>query len=136
MLSETDTNPQSTDPKSIIPTTFGNTGVPQFMVVGLSPLRCLICRIDPSQASFGVGAINFFFGLPAIFAIDRWGRRTLLLLTFPFLALFQAFVAIATIHGPHGLDSTIDTKVFILMGMYLFAAAYSPGEGPVPFVSG
>ena len=74
----------------------------------------------------GVGIINFVFAVPAFFTIDRFGRRNLLLVTFPFLALFQLFSAIAFI--------TNNTRL-VIAGLYLFALAYSPGEGPVPFVS-
>ena len=74
----------------------------------------------------GVGIINFTFAVPAFFTIDRFGRRNLLLVTFPFLALFQLFNAIAF--------ETKNTHL-IIAGLYLFALAYSPGEGPVPFVS-
>lgn len=74
----------------------------------------------------GVGMINFFMAIPAFFTIDRFGRRKLLLATFPFLALFQLFNAIA---------SKTDNTRLIIAGLYLFALAYSPGEGPVPFVS-
>lgn len=74
----------------------------------------------------GVGMINFAFAVPAFFTIDKFGRRNLLLLTFPFLALFQLFSAVAFI--------TNNTRL-VIAGLYLFAVAYSPGEGPVPFVS-
>lgn len=43
----------------------------------------------------GVGIINFVCAIPALFLIDRLGRRLLLLSTFPFMALFQAITAIA-----------------------------------------
>ena len=73
----------------------------------------------------GVGMINFFFAIPAFFTIDRFGRRNLLLVTFPFLALFQLLSAIAfEVRNTH----------LVIAGLYLFALAYSPGEGPVPFV--
>lgn len=74
----------------------------------------------------GVGMINFAFAVPAFFTIDKFGRRNLLLSTFPFLALFQLFSAVAFI--------TNNTRL-VIAGLYLFAVAYSPGEGPVPFVS-
>jgi len=94
----------------------------------------------------GVGIIQFVFAIPAFFTIDRFGRRNLLPLTFPFLALFQLFSAIAfrTGHVPTG-NVPIDnpdkdhtqthSAHLIIAGLYLFALAYSPGEGPVPFVS-
>ena len=74
----------------------------------------------------GVGIINFAFAVPAFFTIDRFGRRNLLLVTFPFLALFQLLSAIAF---------KVGSKRLIIAGLYLFAVAYSPGEGPVPFVN-
>lgn len=37
--------------------------------------------------SFGFGLLNWVFALPAFFTIDTFGRRSLLLVTFPFLAL-------------------------------------------------
>lgn len=92
----------------------------------------------------GFGIINFLFALPAIWLIDSFGRRSLLLVTFPFMAIFQLFIAIAfaatgsskstsSASGPYTSNTTQTTLV--LLGMYLFAVAYSPGEGPVPFVS-
>lgn len=41
------------------------------------------------QASMGFGIINFVFALPAVYAIDTFGRRNLLLSTFPFMAIFH-----------------------------------------------
>lgn len=73
----------------------------------------------------GVGIINFVFAIPAFFLIDTFGRRSLLLVTFPFLALFQLFNAIAF---------EVKKSPFVIAALYLFAVAYSPGEGPVPFV--
>jgi len=73
----------------------------------------------------GVGIINFLFAIPAFYLIDTFGRRNLLLVTFPFLALFQLLNAVAF----KSEDSHL-----IIAGLYLFAVAYSPGEGPVPFV--
>jgi hypothetical protein len=34
-------------------------------------------------ASLGFGAINFLFAIPALYTIDTFGRRKLLLITFP-----------------------------------------------------
>lgn len=34
-------------------------------------------------ASFGFGLVNFLFAFPAVWTIDTFGRRTLLLFTFP-----------------------------------------------------
>lgn len=80
-------------------------------------------------ASWGFGLVNFVFAWPAIWTIDTFGRRSLLLFTFPNMAwsLLAAglFNLLPGKSGPHlGL-----TALFI----YVFAAFYSPGEGPVPF---
>lgn len=37
-------------------------------------------------ASLGFGAINFLFAIPAVYTIDTFGRRNLLLSTFPLMA--------------------------------------------------
>ena len=84
----------------------------------------------------GVGILNFTFALPAFKTIDTFGRRSLLLLTFPFLALFQLLNAIAfrpSTWNPATQKTSTSTPLAIV-GLYLFAIAYSPGEGPVPFV--
>jgi len=49
------------------------------------------------------------------------------------MAASLALIAVA-----FGIDSHMSqdwSKAVILTGIYLFAVAYSPGEGPVPFVS-
>lgn len=38
---------------------------------------------DAYTASLGFGIINFFFAIPAFYTIDTFGRRNLLLTTFP-----------------------------------------------------
>jgi len=81
--------------------------------------------------SMGFGILNFVFALPAVYTIDTFGRRNLLLCTFPFLALFQLFSSIGSLPRFHG--SATHTGL-VLTGMYMFSVFYSPGEGPVPFV--
>ena len=85
-------------------------------------------RITALWASFGFGLINFIFAFPAIWTIDTFGRRALLLFTFPNMA--WSILAV-------GLCSLISIpKVHLaLMAffIYVYAAFYSPGEGPVPF---
>ncbi|KAF2871278.1 hypothetical protein BDV95DRAFT_595142 [Massariosphaeria phaeospora] len=80
-------------------------------------------------ASFGFGLVNFVFAWPAVWTIDTFGRRGLLLFTFPnmFWTLLAAGMCfyIPKDNPPHlGL---------IAFFVYLFGAFYSPGEGPVPF---
>ena len=79
--------------------------------------------------SMGFGILNFVFALPAVYTIDTFGRRNLLLCTFPFLALFQFFTSMGSLLH----QGTAQTSL-VLTGMYLFSVFYSPGEGPVPFV--
>ncbi len=78
----------------------------------------------------GFGIINAVFALPAFWTIDTFGRRSLLLVTIPFLAFCQILTAIA-----FRLQPGNGQQVMAVVGMYLFSVAYSPGEGPVPFVN-
>lgn len=81
------------------------------------------------MASFGFGLVNFIFAWPAFFTIDTFGRRSLLLFTFPQMTW--------TLLGA-GLSNLIPESSkahlgLVAMFVFLFAAFYSPGEGPVPF---
>ncbi|KII91690.1 hypothetical protein PLICRDRAFT_123227 [Plicaturopsis crispa FD-325 SS-3] len=80
-------------------------------------------------ASFGFGLLNFVFAFPAVFTIDRWGRRTLLLTTFPLLCIMLLVVAFA-FFIPEGSTARI---AVIALGIYIYTIFYSVGEGPVPF---
>ncbi len=77
-------------------------------------------------ASLGFGIINWLFAIPAIYTIDTFGRRNLLLTTFPLMAIFLLFT---------GFSFWIPDKTAkvgcIALGIYLFGIVYSPGEGPV-----
>lgn len=89
--------------------------------------------------SMGFGIINFVLALPAFYLIDTFGRRSLLLVTFPFLGLSQLLVAFAFVGSRRELGDGMGEPVtkhwrMAIVGMYLFGAFYSPGEGPVPFV--
>jgi len=96
----------------------------------------------------GFGIINFLLAVPAVYTIDTFGRRSLLLATFPFMALFHL------VTGLGFLCEGRARKILVMVGMcksyYVcisgnpagtdgclvdgFGVAYSPGEGPVPFV--
>ncbi|PGH18061.1 hypothetical protein AJ79_00688 [Helicocarpus griseus UAMH5409] len=80
-------------------------------------------------ASWGFGLINFVFAFPAVWTIDTYGRRALLLFTFPQMAWTMLAAGLA-FYIP--TDSPAHLGVIALF-IYLFAAFYSPGEGPVPF---
>lgn len=79
--------------------------------------------------TMGFGLLNFLMALPAFLLIDVLGRRSLLLSTFPFLALGHTIAAIS-----FGLDDPQKRIPLFLVGFYLFGFFYSPGQGPVPFV--
>ncbi|KAJ0302291.1 hypothetical protein COL516b_007347 [Colletotrichum fioriniae] len=80
-------------------------------------------------ASFGFGMVNFIFAWPAIWTIDTFGRRSLLLFTFPQMAWTLLAAGLCTlIPGTGGAHLGL-----VALFVYLFAAFYSPGEGPVPF---
>ncbi|KKY22843.1 putative sugar transporter [Diplodia seriata] len=103
------------------------------------PLLILICatlfvdaKADTRTAllvSWGFGLANFIFALPAVHQIDTLGRRTLLLITFPGMAL-TLLAAGFCFYIPDTNEARLDLITFFL---FLFAVFYSPGEGPVPF---
>ncbi|KAK4213123.1 hypothetical protein QBC37DRAFT_374339 [Rhypophila decipiens] len=79
-------------------------------------------------ASFGFGLVNFLFAFPAFWTIDTFGRRSLLLFTFPQMTWTLLAAGLCTL-----LDQGTTRTALIALFVYLFAAFYSPGEGPVPF---
>ncbi|TGJ79941.1 hypothetical protein E0Z10_g8826 [Xylaria hypoxylon] len=83
----------------------------------------------PMLYSLGYGFVNFLFGLPAIRTIDTLGRRKWLVLTLPLMSLFMTAAALSTLI-PKGTDARGGV---IALFVFLFAAAYSPGLGPIPF---
>lgn len=86
--------------------------------------------IDSLLSSWGFGMLNFVFALPAFFTIDKLGRRALLLITLPLMALFL-FMAGFAFYIP---EDRGDAKIgVVITGIYLFTCVYSSGAGPVPF---
>lgn len=80
-------------------------------------------------ASWGFGLVNFIFAFPALWTIDTFGRRSLLLFTFPQMAWTLLAAGLCTlIPGTKGAHLGL-----VALFVYLFAAFYSPGEGPVPY---
>lgn len=80
-------------------------------------------------SSLGFGLINWLFAFPAFFTIDHFGRRTLLLFTFPNMAWTLLAAGLCTLIPSGQMARTVLVALFV----YLFGAFYSPGEGPVPF---
>ncbi|GAA5939641.1 hypothetical protein JCM3775_002075 [Rhodotorula graminis] len=86
-------------------------------------------EITALGATLGFGALNFVMAAPAVWTIDTFGRRFLLLLTFPLMAIFLLMTGMA-FFIPEG-----NARIAVVaLGIYLHCMAYSPGEGPVPFV--
>ncbi|KAG2137864.1 uncharacterized protein EDB93DRAFT_1090921 [Suillus bovinus] len=85
-------------------------------------------QVSALASSLGFGALNWLFALPAVFTIDTFGRRNLLLFTFPCMAICLLITGFS-------FWSTSETGrvAGVSVGIYLFAIFYSPGEGPVPF---
>lgn len=77
----------------------------------------------------GTGILNWVFALPAFFTIDTFGRRFLLLVTFPFLCITLLWTGFSFFLPVH----TTKRTAMITTGMYLYEVFYSPGMGPVPF---
>ncbi|KAF5553798.1 myo-inositol transport ITR1 [Fusarium mexicanum] len=90
--------------------------------------------------SFGFGGVNFFFGILAMRSIDIIGRRSWLLSTLPLMSMFLMAATISYAVAPQ-VDSGNQPKpkadtggsIAGIIFIYLFAAAYSPGLGPIPF---
>ncbi|OCT54092.1 sugar transporter [Cladophialophora carrionii] len=80
-------------------------------------------------ASWGFGLINFIFAWPAVWTIDTFGRRALLLFTFPNMC-WTLLAAGFCFWIPESSDAHLGMIAFFI---YLFDIFYSPGEGPVPF---
>ncbi|KAG8727634.1 hypothetical protein FRC11_012772 [Ceratobasidium sp. 423] len=85
-------------------------------------------NIQAILGSWGFGMLNFVFALPAVYTIDTFGRRFLLLTTFPAMSACLLITGMAffieNVHARTGV---------VAAGMYVFTIFYSPGEGPVPF---
>lgn len=80
-------------------------------------------------ASFGFGLVNFAFAWPAVWTIDTFGRRGLLLFTFPNM-FWSLLVAGMCYYIPEESSAHLG---LIALFVYIFGAFYSPGMGPVPF---
>ncbi|KAB8070706.1 hypothetical protein BDV29DRAFT_197824 [Aspergillus leporis] len=80
-------------------------------------------------ASFGFGLVNFLFAFPAVFTIDTYGRRALLLFTFPQMA-WTLLAAGFCFYIPKEQTAHL---ACIALFVFIFSAFYSVGEGPVPY---
>ncbi|KAH8164555.1 hypothetical protein CIB48_g3693 [Xylaria polymorpha] len=74
-------------------------------------------------ASFGFGAVNWLFAFPAFWTIDTFGRRSLLLFTFPQMTWTLLAAGLSTLI-PMGNPARLG---LVALFVFLFAAFYSPG---------
>jgi MFS family permease len=75
-------------------------------------------------ASWGFGLVNFVFAFPAIWTIDRFGRRNLLLVTFPNMAWCLVAAGCCFL-----IPTTSSAKLpVIAIFVYIYTALYSPGK--------
>ncbi|KAH6652925.1 hypothetical protein BKA67DRAFT_659579 [Truncatella angustata] len=99
-----------------------------FKDAGYDDYRALI-------ASLGFGLVNFVFAFPAFWTIDTFGRRSLLLFTFPQMTWTLLAAGLCTLMPKTLADDSANTArtALVALFVYMFGAFYSPGEGPVPF---
>lgn len=69
--------------------------------------------------SFGFGLLNWVFAYPAFFTIDTFGRRSLLLFTFPFLSLFMLIAGLGFL-----IPNEQSQLGVVTFGLYMFTVFY------------
>jgi len=91
-------------------------------------------RPNALLTSMGTGITNFLFAIPAIYTIDTFGRRNLLLTTFPLMGICLLWCGMSFYLPLDAEDEPTPARLgSIAAAIYVFMAVYSPGEGPVPF---
>lgn len=81
-------------------------------------------------ATCGFALVVLVFAFVAVYTIDSFGRRSLLLLTFPFL-----FLTLLAAGFCFYIDASNPAHIgLIATFIYIFAAFYAAGEGAVPYV--
>ena len=86
-------------------------------------------NIDALWLSWGLGLANFLFTFPAYWWIDKFGRRFLLLATYPGMILSLLGACLSFLGGP-GPDVNNDRIVRVSVFMFFFIFFYSLGQGP------
>ncbi|PYH95394.1 hypothetical protein BO71DRAFT_440344 [Aspergillus ellipticus CBS 707.79] len=94
-----------------------------------------------TAVSIVVGATNFVFGFPNFAFIDRFGRRSMLLVTVLGMSLSLAVVAIAFHWIPVDSDLTVTgtremtwASILLLVALIVYIAFYSAGVAPISWV--
>ncbi|KXS93912.1 hypothetical protein AC578_1858 [Pseudocercospora eumusae] len=81
-------------------------------------------------ASWGFGLVTLVFAFPAVYTMDTFGRRNLLLLTFPNMAWCLLAAGLCFLIDEHN-SARVPLIAFFI---YLFSALYGPGIGPIPSI--
>ncbi|OAA65817.1 Sugar/inositol transporter [Niveomyces insectorum RCEF 264] len=81
-------------------------------------------------AAWGNGVIMFVFAFPALYTMDTFGRRNLLLTTFPNMAWCLLASGLCFLMN-EGNSARVPLIVFFVC---LFSALYGPGIGPMPSI--
>ncbi|EFP79170.2 uncharacterized protein PGTG_05491 [Puccinia graminis f. sp. tritici CRL 75-36-700-3] len=89
-------------------------------------------RKDALLTTMGTGIVNWVFAIPAFYTIDTFGRRNLLLATFPAMAICLLITGLA-FYIPFDGPGDHRRVGVVAAAIYIYMAFYSPGEGPVPF---
>ncbi|KAI1654043.1 hypothetical protein F4813DRAFT_393194 [Daldinia decipiens] len=92
-----------------------------FVDAGYNDFQAMLC-------SFGFGLVNWLFAFPAFWTIDTFGRRSLLLFTFPQMMWTLLAAGLCTL-----MEQGTARTALVALFVFMFGAFYSPGEGPVPF---
>lgn len=90
-----------------------------FVEAGYSTLSSLL-------ASMGFGLVLFVFAFPAVYTMDTFGRRNLLLTTFPNMAWCLLAAGLCFLMSTEN-SARIPCIAFFV---YLFTAFYGPGKYP------
>ncbi|PVI01711.1 hypothetical protein DM02DRAFT_717722 [Periconia macrospinosa] len=94
-----------------------------FAEAGYNVKQCLL-------VSMGFGLVTFIFAFPAIWTMDTFGRRNLLLSTFPNMALCLLGAGFCFLM-PESSGARVPLIAFFV---FLFSALYGPGMGPLPSI--
>lgn len=98
---------------------------------------------SPTLAALSIASTNFLFTLVAFYAIDRAGRRRILLLSVPVMTAGLAICAVAFhfLNVQPGIGDAGTTQrssvgvwpIAILVSMVIYVAGYATGLGNVPW---
>ncbi|KAL1623784.1 hypothetical protein SLS54_004245 [Diplodia seriata] len=95
----------------------------------LLAVECVACILRNRRHKLAVRLTS-----QAVYTIDTFGRRNLLLTTFPLMGIFLLFCGFSFWIPDNADGSVSDSRIgCVAAAIFLFMVVYSPGEGPVPF---